>query len=335
MLLEAAEVDVVVVALAMVNQMYPVDDIADDVIRLSRDAAKPVLVSWVASSPKGAEKIETAGLPVFTESTGCLKALAARVRFGETPAAPSPVTAAGGEPVATAEARRVIEAAGPGPLDEHDSTALLATYGVPTAAERLVTTADEAVAAAEALGYPVALKACSGAIPHKSDLGLVSLGLRGGAEVRTACAELQSRLRDAFPHTPIRGLLVQRMAPPGGVEVALGAKRDGAFGPVVMVALGGVFIEYLDDAAFGLAPVSRDQALALIRSLRTYPLLAGARGRAPVDEDALADSLVSLSRLAFDLRPWIREIDVNPLIALPQGQGVLAVDALIVLAGRS
>ena len=118
---------------------------------------------------------------------------------------------------------------------------------------------------------------------------------------------------------------------PAGVELVLGAKRDPSFGPVVMAGLGGVFVEHFGDVAFGLAPVTRERALAMLRSLRAAPLLAGARGRPAVDEQALADALVRLSHLAFDLRDRIREIDVNPLIALPAGQGVIAVDALIVL----
>jgi acyl-CoA synthetase (NDP forming) len=120
------------------------------------------------------------------------------------------------------------------------------------------------------------------------------------------------------------------MAPAGGVEVALGVTRDPSFGPVVTVALGGVFVEHFDDVAFGLAPLAREQGRAMVRSLRAAPLLRGARGRPPIDEDALADALARLSQLAFDLQDRVREVDVNPLIALPRGQGVLAVDALIV-----
>ncbi len=329
-LLDAPEIDQVVVALSMVNQMYPVSTIVDDVAAVARSASKPVLVSWMASIPGGAERFQAAGVPVFADSTGCLKALAATVRFASAARVAPPVSGEAPDGSRSAEARRLLDVAGSGPLDEHTSTAALRLYGVPTAEERLVATPDEAVKAANELGYPVALKVCAAAIPHKSDHGLVVLGLGGATEVAAAGAELSARARRAFPGVAIRGLLVQRMAPGGGLEVALGVMRDASFGPVVTVALGGVFVEHFDDVAFGLAPLGREQALAMICSLRAAPLLRGARGRPPVDEDALADALARLSRLAFDLRDRVREIDVNPLIALPRGQGVLAVDALIV-----
>jgi acyl-CoA synthetase (NDP forming) len=167
---------------------------------------------------------------------------------------------------------------------------------VPIVAERLVATADDAVAAAGTLGYPVAVKICAAAIAHKSEHGLV-----------------------------------QRMAPARGVELVLGARRDRVFGPVVMVGLGGVFVEHLNDVAFGLAPLTRERAARMLASLRAYPLLTGARGRPAVDEEAVIDALVGVGSLAFAARDRLAEIDVNPLIALPRGEGALAVDALLVI----
>jgi acyl-CoA synthetase (NDP forming) len=323
-LLDAPELDLIVVALTMVTRLYPVGRIAADVVRLCRGSAKPVLVCWVASAPEGIETFRTAGVPVFTDPTRCLRALAHLVRDG-APGPPAVET-----PLPAAPAARERLGAGGGTLDEYDSKMALAAYGITTAVERREASLDSTVAAAEALGYPVALKVCSPAIAHKSDLGLVRLNLAGAAEVRAAGAELDARLRRAFPSPPPHRWLVQRMAP-AGVELVLGAKRDPSFGPVVMAGLGGVFVEHFADVAFGLAPVTRERALAMLRSLRAAPLLAGVRGRPAVDEQALADALVRLSHLAFDLRDRIREVDVNPLIALPTGQGVLAVDALVVL----
>jgi acyl-CoA synthetase (NDP forming) len=118
---------------------------------------------------------------------------------------------------------------------------------------------------------------------------------------------------------------------PRGIEMVIGAKRDPTFGPIVMAGLGGVFVEYMKDVAFGSAPVTHEQAFGMIRSLRAYPLLTGARGQAEADQDALAGAIVAISRLAVDGERHIREIDVNPLIVLPPGEGAVAVDSLIVV----
>lgn len=335
-LLQAPEIDTVVVALGMANRMYPVERIARDIVRVSGEARKPVVVAWVAGAPEGEVALRVAGLPVFTDSTRCLKTIAALVASARAPEAAaratadrlqSPAPAAG---VTGGEAATILAAAPPGPLDEHASTTVLRAHGIPAVEQRLVTTADEAVAAATALGYPVAVKICAAAIPHKSEHGLVALGLTDGAAVRAAVVDIVRRAGEHFPAARPRGLLVQRMVTGGGVEVVLGARRDAAFGPVVMVGLGGVFVEYLDDVVLARAPVTPERATRMLRALRAFPLLDGARGRPPVDQEALADALARLSHLAT--RERVSEIDVNPLIALPRGRGVLAVDALVVVS---
>ncbi len=214
---------------------------------------------------------------------------------------------------------------------------------MPTVEERLVATGEDAVRAADSLGYPVALKLCAAGIPHKSEHGLVKLGLGDAAAVRAAAAELNAVHRRLLAEAPrpeaptaktvaaapaARGLLVQPMVRPG-IEMVIGSRRDPTFGPIVMVGLGGLFVEHFADVAFGLAPVTREQARAMLRSLRAWPLLTGARGRPLADVDAIADALIALSRLALAGQAFIREIDVNPLIAL--ASGVVAVDGLVVV----
>jgi acyl-CoA synthetase (NDP forming) len=286
------------------------------------------MVSWIAGSPEGALAINAAGLPVFTDSTRCLKALAALLRLAAETPAPTPAAAA--PRLGLHEIERLLGGSEPGPRDEFLSKALLRAAGVRAVAERLVTSPDEAVAAADDLGYPVAVKVCAAAIPHKSEHGLVRLGLADATAVARACADLEARLREAFPSVPVRGLLVQQMAP-RGIEMVIGGKRDPTFGPIVMAGLGGVFVEYMKDVAFGSAPVTHEHAVGMIRSLRAYPLLTGARGQAEADQDALAGAIVAISRLAVDGEQHIREIDVNPLIVLPPGEGAVAVDGLIVV----
>lgn len=202
--------------------------------------------------------------------------------------------------------------------------ALLEDFGIAVAPWRVARTGREAVAAARTIGFPVALKTAATGIDHRSDVGGVLLDLRSGAAVVRGWRELRSRFRAE--------VLVAGMADPG-VEIALGAIHDAQFGPVVMLAAGGVWVELLTDRAVALAPVDTESARALLNRLRIAKRLHGARGTAPVDLDSLARTAAALSRLAWDLRDLISQIDVNPVIAGPGG--CAAVDALIVLAARN
>jgi hypothetical protein len=196
-------------------------------------------------------------------------------------------------------------------------------------AQLAAASADAAVAAAASLGYPVALKILSADIAHKSEVGGVALGLRDAAAVREAFAAVTGGARRAKPDARIDGVLVARMVA-GGVETIAGATRDPVFGPVVMFGLGGVFVEALGDVSFRAAPFDEAEARSMIAEIRGYPLLAGARGRPPADVDALAHALAALSRFAAAHAAAIDAVELNPLVALPEGQGALALDALIV-----
>jgi len=305
----------------MVNRMYPVDAIVRDLLGARGAAGKPLMVVWVASAPEGAAAINAAGLAVFTDATRCLSAVAALASFAGTPPAVTPPEPA---PLSPEIARMLASA---GSLDEFTSKAVLRACGVRTSEGRLVATVDEALAAARELGFPVALKACASDLTHKSEHGLVKVGLTDPEAVRAAAADVEARLRARGPAAC--RWLVERMAPPG-VEVVVGAHRDPTFGPIALVGLGGIFVEYLGDVAFGLAPLDRARATAMIHALHGHPLLAGARGRPPADEPALVDALVAVSELAWSARHRVAEIDVNPLIVQPRGQGAIAVDALVV-----
>jgi acyl-CoA synthetase (NDP forming) len=187
--------------------------------------------------------------------------------------------------------------------------------------------AEAAVEAARPLGgHAVALKLDATGLAHKSDVGAVVLDLIGDDAVRSAANDLLAlgRAHDL----DVRGLLVEPMADPG-VELIVGLHRDPSFGPAVVVGLGGVFTEILDDVAIRLAPIRHDAALAMLDALRGSRILDGARGRVAVDREAVADLIVALARLAWE-RPEILEVDLNPVIA--SAAGALAVDALVVLA---
>jgi acyl-CoA synthetase (NDP forming) len=213
--------------------------------------------------------------------------------------------------------------------DERAAKRLLAEWGIPVVADRLARNADAAVEAAAALGLPVALKIASPDIAHKTEVGGVVLDLRTSDEVRAGFDEMMARVRARAPAARIDGVLVTPMVKEG-IETILGVTRDPIFGPVVMFGLGGVFAEVLQDVTFRKAPFDEVEALRMIREIRSFAILDGARGRPRADLSALAAALAALSRLAVAAADEIAEIDVNPLVVLPEGRGVLALDALVV-----
>jgi acyl-CoA synthetase (NDP forming) len=205
------------------------------------------------------------------------------------------------------------------PLDELEALALLADWGIPVVAAEAADDLEGALAAAGRVGWPVALKTAAPGIVHKSDVGGVRLGLDGPERLAAAYAELAGRLGP--------WVVVAAMAEPG-VELALGVVADPQFGPLVMVAAGGVLVEMLRDRRFALPPVDHGRALAMLDRLAVRPLLDGVRGARPVDRDAAAAAIVNLSALAVDLGDRLTALDLNPVIAGPAG--CLAVDALVV-----
>jgi succinyl-CoA synthetase beta subunit len=196
--------------------------------------------------------------------------------------------------------------------------------------ERACRTAGDAAAAAREFGFPVVAKLLSPDILHKSEIGGVLLNLSDEAAVREGFATLLDRASARAPGARVDGVLVAKQVS-GAVEIALGVTRDPVFGPVAMVGLGGVFIEVFRDVAFRRCPVAEEDAMAMIRSLRGFPLLDGVRGRPRADVPALARALVALSRFAVAAGPRLLSAEVNPLMVLPEGGGVLAADAVIEL----
>lgn len=214
-------------------------------------------------------------------------------------------------------------------LDAAAGEEVLKAYGIRTPGDRLATSPEEAARFAVEIGYPVALKLASPDILHKTEVGGVLLNLRDEAAVRQGFDDILGRARIAHPGADIRGVQVQQMIP-GGQEVIIGVKRDPIFGPLVMFGLGGVYVEVLADVSFRLAPLSRQDAEEMIAEVRSSRILQGLRGAPPSDRAALADALVRVGCLAAD-HPEINELDINPVMVLPKGQGVLAVDVRIIL----
>jgi acyl-CoA synthetase (NDP forming) len=212
-------------------------------------------------------------------------------------------------------------------LNEVDSKEMLRAYGISTPEEVLVSSPEEAVKAADRIGYPVVLKAVADTLTHKSDVGAVALNLQTPDDLRTAYDRIRAQ---TTAHRPV-GMLVCRMVR-GGTELVLGLHRDPEMGLVVMAGAGGVLLELTKDVAFCAPPVSREKARDMLARTRIGTLLKGYRGSAALDADAVADALVGLGRMAADMADIIESVDVNPFVALPQGG--LALDALVVLRQR-
>jgi acyl-CoA synthetase (NDP forming) len=214
----------------------------------------------------------------------------------------------------------------PGPQTESEVKRLLAYYGVAVAREAEADSPEAAARAAQAIGFPVVLKTVSRDIVHKSDVGAVRIGLADPSAVLAAACEMRSRLREELPQARIDGYSVQEHVR-GEAEVIVGARRDPQFGPVVIVGLGGIAVEILNDIAVAGAPVPSAHARRMIESLRAAALFSGARGRPPLDVDAIADTVERVSWLAHDLGARLVDLEVNPLIVRRGGGGAVAVDA--------
>jgi acyl-CoA synthetase (NDP forming) len=213
-------------------------------------------------------------------------------------------------------------------LNEWESQRLLAPYHLPLVDTVFISAAAAAPDAADQLGYPVVVKICSAALPHKSDVGGVALGLSDRAAVVEACRRIEAEVAARAPGAATEGFLVQRQAR-GALELALGVKTDPVFGPVVMVGSGGILIEVLRDFRLLLTPIDAAAAREALRALRIGPLWEGVRGSGPLDLEAAVDLLVRLGEAARGLSPTVSEIDLNPVLVGRRGEGVTVLDALV------
>ncbi|HEX3918837.1 MAG TPA: acetate--CoA ligase family protein [Caulobacteraceae bacterium] len=267
------------------------------------------------SDPAVRRALDPLQIPVFDEPTRMVNAIAALHRFG-------PPSAPGDRNV------RPVAALSASAKNEAEASDLLESAGIPMAPRRIVTTREAASAAATDLGFPVALKVLSPDIAHKGDVGGVVLNLADIEAVAAAFDAVMQRTRAAAPGARIEGAIVAPMLD-DGVEAVIGVRNDPAFGPIVMVGLGGSLVEVFRDVSFRAAPFGRDEAIAMIAELRSACLLDAFRGKPARDRAALADALVALSRFAVDHAGSYEAIEINPLLVRETGQGVVGLDALI------
>ncbi|MYX99304.1 CoA-binding protein [Streptomyces sp. SID486] len=327
-----ADPDVGVLLCPVTGPFPPLSDrLVRDLVEAAEETDKLVCVVW--GSPAGTEAayrevlLGSSRVATFRTVGNCLTAVRAwlehhrfvgdyRSPFDEAPRTLSP------------SFRKAEALMQPGrQLSEHAAKQLLRAYGIRVPREQLVTSAAAAVRAAGQVGYPVVMKASGAQIAHKTELGLVKIGLTSASQVRDAYRELTDIAR--YEGVGLDGVLVCQMVEQG-VEMVVGVGHDDLFGPTVTVGLGGVLVEVLRDVAVRVPPFGEDQARAMLGELRGRALLDGVRGRPPADVDALVEVVLRVQRMSLELGGRIAELDINPLMVLPRGQGAVALDALVV-----
>ncbi len=311
--------DMFLIDIPVAGRGYDVARFAADTARFAQAAAKPVAV--VAWQDPVAGTFRAHGVPVYADEQQAVEALAALWRLHRLRER-APVEASVAPVEAPADAR-------PGFLSEAASLALLAAQGIAVGEHALCANADAAVAAWRRMGAPVALKACSARLPHKSEHGLVALGINDEAALREALARQAQTL--ARLGVDDASWIVARMQR-GLHELALGVRNDPVFGPVVMVGAGGKYVEALGDVALLMPPFAAEEALAALRGLRIGRLLAGVRGEPAADMQAVAEQAARLGRYALAAAGHVASIDVNPVLVGAQGEGAVALDALVELS---
>jgi len=291
---------------------------------LAKAAGKPICIAWIPESLEGPGPVAvdtSADLSLFRSMRRLMKAIALWLEYHDG----QPAMGVIGE-AAKAAAAALPE--GACTLMEAQAKSAFAAAGLPAMPDARAATAETAIAAAEALGYPVVLKLDSPDIAHKTEVGGVKLNLASAAEVSTAFAAIMEGVRSHAPAARVDGVLVQRMAA-RGPELILGARQDPQFGVTLLVGLGGVQAELWRDVALDIAPVSPARAEAMLRSLKSFALLDGFRGAAPVDVAKVAETIARFSELAAAIGPRLEEMEINPLVCLPEGS--VALDGLMQL----
>ena len=305
---------------------------AEAIARVARRSHKPIICCFmgVIDVSAGVKYLQGQGIPVYRFPENAAKSFGALYRYSQwlNRQILAPFTLSHDPTRAAAIIRTCLER-GQTYLGELDGLELLACYGFTTLPTELATGADQAVAIAEKMGLPVVMKIVSPKIVHKSDAGGVKIGLATADAVRDAYDTIVANARAYDAAAQIDGVLVQQMAAPGE-EVILGMNRYPIFGPLLMFGLGGIFVEVFKDVVFRLAPVTRNSAHRMIRSIRGFDLLKGFRGRPKADVETLERLMVGLSNMAL-AHPQIREMDINPLLVHPEGKGHTVADCRIIL----
>jgi acetyltransferase len=309
---------------------------AEAIVRIARRSPKPILCCFmgIIDVSSGVRYLQEHGVPVFKFPENAAKTFGALYQYSRW---------LNRQHMAQFDLRhdrqratQIVQDwldAGKTHIGELEGIELLKCYGFNVLPNALAKTEDEAAAIAKETGFPVVLKIVSAQILHKSDAGGVVLGLENQEDVKRAFGDIIRRAVEYNPEAELDGVLVQKMAPAGS-EVILGLNRYPIFGPLLMVGIGGIFVEVFQDVVFRLAPIGRNEARRMIRQIKGYRLFQGFRGRPPADIEIIEKSMVSLSNLATN-HPEIVELDINPLLVHNRGEGATAADCRIILKKSS
>ncbi len=334
-LLATAEFDGAVVIATPRGEMSG-ESVAKAILDAKSSTAKAIVACLfgLTDLSREVEFLEDHGIPTFTFPEEAVQGLGSLARYHAWRTRPR--TTVRSFPVdATAVGALLdqVRASGVSVLPESAARSLLSAYGIRFPKVARATTIDEAIRTADGIGYPIVLKVASPDISHKTDVGGVAVGLADAEMLRAAWDHMHAAVTAAAPTARIEGYEIEEQIS-GGREVLVGIQRDPDFGPILVFGMGGIYVEVLRDVTFRLAPVSELAARRMVESIKAFPLLRGVRGEPPSDLAALEDAIERVSQLAVE-RPEIAELDLNPLIVLPAGRGVVAVDVRVVLAPSS
>lgn len=300
---------------------YMYEGIAKVVAEKGEDCKPIAMIPFAENTrnPQYQEKLFHLGVPVLPPTVYAFKLLKHLADFIAYEPETRTLELGAGNPVSKETAA----------LSEHSSKAELGAYGVPVPQETIAASEEEAAAFAAGAREPLVMKIESADILHKSDVGGVKLNIRGEEEARAAYREIMESVTQKRPDAEINGVLMVPMLK-AGVEMLVGVSNDPQFGPMLMTGMGGVFVEVFKDVALYPAPVNKEEAYYMLKSLKSFPLLNGYRGSKPCDIDALCDTMVKISQYAAANKDSLKELDINPLFVYPKGEGVGVADALIV-----
>jgi acetate---CoA ligase (ADP-forming) len=306
---------------------------AEAVVSLERETQKPVLACFMGETlmANGIDILRSQGVPNYPFPEPAASVFRAMADYRQVRTRPIPEFVE--FEVDRAATRAVIDAVwaeGRLTIGDAEARTILKSYGLRTPRSELADTPERAVELAGQIGYPVVLKVASPDILHKTDVGGVKVGLDGAEDVRDAFELIMYRAQRYLPEAQFWGCLVQKMVPPGGLEVLVGMNRDPQFGPLVTFGLGGIYVETLKDVTSRIAPFSPQEATAMLGEIRAHALLDGVRGQPQADKAAVVDALLRVGQLVQDF-PEIVELDINPLVVYPQGQGAVAIDMRLVV----
>jgi acyl-CoA synthetase (NDP forming) len=318
-LAEDPAADAFLIGVPVAGPGYDVEAFARDAAAFGNQTGKPLVIA--ATQRSVADQFVSEGLSVFPTETEAVSALHQFLAHRELMARTLARRAAGAKVHAPP-----MSSAATTMLNEADSLALLAGRGIPVVPHRLCRSRAEAMAAFEAIGGPVVVKGCSADIAHKSELGLVKLGVTTREDAGEVWAQMERIIREHGAR--FDGVIIAAMAG-GRREIMIGAHRDPVFGPVVAVGDGGKYVEIFRDTALLLPPFSKDEAKVALGRLRIAPLLAGVRGESPMDVEALCDAVVQIGELMLDPAARVMSLDLNPVLLDSAGKGCVVVDAVV------